>query len=293
MRYFLTSLILSTVSIILTAQVQVGMVSSDGKQKNFTSTDLIRIKNSRVIIDVPASCKPAFQTAFQNAWTISEFAFADEAETSSNGQLVHCGLSIRPGENRQNFRTFCEFTMKNHSGKNIQIASLPVQLKPSLNETLVKQPEDSNLKTVLYKSGEFHNLHPSFLTLNLKAINNTLSLGKTIWFNEDVTRPTVLSGLAGSQLFIPTYCLLKPDYFRGTEEIMNKSKLLKKYSYSWKSGSTPDTDNRFIFLSAQTGSNMYISIIDNLTGQVIYQNRNQNQYYLKRSDFKNIAKAIG
>jgi hypothetical protein len=292
MRLFIFTLIFSVVSINLTAQVEVGIITANGSKNNFSATQLVSIKNSMLVIDVPDAYKPAFRDAFESSWTISDYAFADEAEQDETTRKIRCSFSITPGDNGQNFRTFCEFSMKDHSGQNMQIARFPLQHKPALTESLVGLPEGSNLKEIMYQNGAFHNLHPSFLSLYLKAINNTLSMGKTVWFNEKTLKPTVLPVLASNELFIPEYCFIKPDYFRGTENIMEKESILKKYDYAWQTGEVHN-ETRFIFLSAQTGNSLYYCVIDSLTGQVIYQDRKQNQYYLKRSDFKNISKAIG
>ncbi|MDA3820419.1 MAG: hypothetical protein PF590_08180, partial [Candidatus Delongbacteria bacterium] len=63
--------------------------------------------------------------------------------------------------------------------------------------------------------------------------------------------------------------------------------------YPWEIGEPNGDGDRFVLMFAQTGTKVYISIYDNLSGQFIYQTKNSNQFYLKKSNLKDIAKSIG
>ncbi|MFP4663599.1 MAG: hypothetical protein ACLFM1_04145 [Bacteroidales bacterium] len=293
-RYSLVALLFLLTSINLTAQVEVGITSENGNKNNFSSSDVIQIKNSKLLVDVPEASRDAFNSALQAVWEISDFTFSTDDttdNTGNNNQLV-CSISIEQGQNGLNFVSFCDITRKNHLGESERIARFPLQMSASLNNKLRSQAEGSDLRSIVYANPDFHNITAGLLELNLMAINNQLSLGKTIWLDEDISKGHLLRNLKDGTLHIPSYCLIKSRHITVKEEELNEEKLMKKYPYSWDVNRTTG-EGRFLLLSAQTGSTMYIGIIDNISGQIIYQTKKSNQFNLKRSDFKEISKEVG
>lgn len=293
-RYSLVALLFLLTSINLTAQVEVGITSKNGNKNNFSSTDLIQIKNSKLLVDVPETSRDAFSSALSAVWEISDFTFStdDNTDNTGNNNELICSISIEQSQSGQSFVSFCDITRKNHLGESERIARFPLQMSSSLTNKLRSQAEGSDLRSIVYADPDFHNITSGILELNLMAINNQLSLGKTIWLDEDISKGHLLGNLKDGTLHIPSYCLIKPRHITGNEEVLNEEKLMKKYPYSWDVNR--DTgEGRFRLLSAQTGSTMYIGIIDNISGQIIYQTKKSNQFNLRRSDFKEIAKEIG
>ncbi|MGC9332414.1 MAG: hypothetical protein ACP5DZ_11150 [Bacteroidales bacterium] len=277
------------------AQVEVGVIADDGQKRNFSSGELIKIKNSTITFYVPEAYKTVFSEVLDEVWTISEYELTshapDEMTTGNINPLFY--FDVKKGQNSQVFDIRCKLGMKDYNGKNLVVASFPLYQSAKLNRMLIKQSETIALKHLIYTQPDFHNMSTLSLKTNLQAINNLLAMGKTQWMDEDVVKNTVMQNLQNETLYIPTYCLLKPNFISGTEENLDKEKLMKNYPYPWKIGEPNGDGDRFVLMFAQTGVNVYISIYDNLSGQFIYQTKNSNQFYLKKSNLKDIAKLIG
>ncbi len=295
MRFCFLIVLNCLLSLNLLAQVEVGVVTDNGQKRNFNSGELIKIKNSRITFYVPEAYNTVFSEVLDEVWTISEYELKshapDEMTTGKTNPLFY--FDVKRGQNNQVFDIRCKLRMKDHNGNNLGVASFPLYQSADLNKMLTKQPETTDLKTIIYTHPNFYNMSKLSLKTNLQAINNLLAMGKTQWMDEDVVKNTVMQNLQSETLHIPTYCLLKPNFISGTEENLDENKLMKKYPYPWKIGEPNGDGDRFVLMFAQTGVNVYISIYDNLSKQFIYQTKNSNQFYLKKSNLKDIAKSIG
>lgn len=295
MRFGFLIAVSCLITLSLQAQVEVGVIADDGQKRNFSSGELIKIKNSKITFYVPEAYNTVFSEVLDEVWTISDYELTSHAPgemtTGKTSPLFY--FDVKKGQNAQVFDVRCKLGMKDYNGNNLVVASFPLYQSAELNKVLTMQSETSALKPLIYSQPDFHNMSELSLKTNLQAINNLLAMGKTQWMDEDVVKNAVMQNLQSETLHIPTYCLLKPNFISGTEENLDKEKLMKKYPYPWEICEPNGDGDRFMLMVAQTGATVYISIYDNLSGQFIYQTKNSNQFYLKKSNLKDIAKLIG
>ncbi|MGM0649241.1 MAG: hypothetical protein ACQES1_01900 [Bacteroidota bacterium] len=295
MRFFFFIAIFCLLNVSVQAQVEVGIIEPDGQKRNFNSSETIKIKNSKVVFSVPDVYGDLFDEILDEVWQVNDYMLTtkspDKIELADKDLLFY--FDIERGRNNQTFDIRCKLEMKDYNGGDFLVANFPLFQSAQLNNLLTKQPKETDLQQILYQNADFHNMSKISLSSNMQAINNLLTLGKTQWLSEEVAKTNMLKKLQDETLYIPTYCLLKPNFLSGEEERQDSVKLLKKYPYPWEIGVSEEADERFILIFAQTGAKVYISIFDNSSGQFIYQTNNNNQFFLKKSNFKSIAKSIG
>jgi hypothetical protein len=295
MRFCFLIVISCLLSFNLLAQVEVGVVTDNGQKRNFNSGEIIQIKNNKITFIIPEAYHSVFSEVLELVWSVSEYemtsTLSDDLSVNESKPVFY--IDVKRGQNNQVFDIRCKLRMKDHNGNNLVVASFPLYQSADLNKILTKQAETTDLKPIIYSQPDFYNLSKISLKTNLQAINNLLAMGKAQWMDEDVVKNAVMQQLQSETLHIPSYCLLKPNFISGTEENLDENKLMKKYPYPWKIGEPNGDGDRFVLMFAQTGTNAYISIYDNLSKQFIYQTKSTNQFYLKKSNLKDIAKSIG
>jgi hypothetical protein len=297
MFHFFTSkytlLVLFALNTCLTkAQIEVGVRYKDGRQENISQTQEIKIKNSECLFIVPKKLEQSFSEILDKNWTISKWAISTDVNmnTEPNDKNIFT-IHVNPGPNPQTPIISLGMSMKDYNGNILQIADIILQPKAEAITAIQSLSEEQAQRQVLFEISDFYNLSYDLLENNIRAVNNLLSQGKSLWADNRVLSQAHIQLLSHQSLFIPEYCFYRRNMINGLDEKVESEKLLKKYPHQWITESTKE--KRFVLMYAQSGASLYIGIFDTLSGQYIYHEKKSNKYKLSSNDFKDIADIIG
>ncbi|MDA3911138.1 MAG: hypothetical protein PF448_07265 [Bacteroidales bacterium] len=275
------------------SQIEVGLLHADGNKENLSQTHLMRLKNSRCEVIVPQSMKTPVQEAMENHWIITDWTLYTDSErnTQPSDTVSVFTLSVESGPTAQTPKISLELLVKNFNGETIRIAEIILFPDAELIAKIQSINSPEAQRHELFQQGKFYNAENEFLSHNIRAINDQLNKGKSIWFDDDYSSQAHIKMLKNKTLGIPEYCFLRRNMLNGKDEAYEEDKLMKHFPYNWEKAENSDT--RFVFLYAQSGAATFISIFDTLSGQIIYQTKSSNKYKLSSKDFKTLAKQIG
>lgn len=277
----------------LQAQIEVGITKKDNTKSNLSQTQLIRLKNNTLEVIVPSSLKDCVETSLQNYWTFSDWKiFTDPSRNITPNDSVNTfSVIIESGPTPQTPKISMQLHMKDFNGDIVQVAKIILYPTAELIEQIQSINSTDMQRNKIFEGGNFYNMKKAFFSANLRAINDQLAKGKSLWLSNEHISQTHISLLNSSSLAIPEYVFLKRNMLNGKDEPVDETKLMKNYASSWEKAE--GSDARFLMLYAQSGACTYLSIFDTLSGQIIYQKQSMNKYKLTSKDFKQLSKFIG
>jgi hypothetical protein len=278
---------------ITNAQIEVGLLHADGNKENLSQTHMMRLKNSHCEIIVPESMKTPVQEAMEAHWTITDWSLYTEYErnTQPNDTVSIFTLCVEEGPTAQTPQISLELLMKNFNGETLRVAEIILYPEADIITEIQSISNPDVQREKLFQTSKFYNAENTFLSHNIRAINNQLNKGKSIWFDDDYLSQAHIGMLKNKTLGIPEYCFLRRNMINGKDEAYEEDKLMKHFPYNWEKAE--ESDARFVFLYAQSGAATFVSIFDTISGQLVYQTKSSNKYKLSSKDFKTLAKHIG
>jgi hypothetical protein len=278
---------------ITNAQIEVGLLHADGNKENLSQTHMMRLKNSRCEVIVPQSMEIPIKEAMENHWTITDWTLHTDSERSTqpNDTVSIFTLCVETGPTAQTPKISLELLMKNFNGETIRVAEIILYPEADIISEIQSITSPEAQRDKLFQTSKFYNAENTFLSHNIRAINDQLNKGKSIWFDDDYKSQAHIGMLKNKTLGIPEYCFLRRNMLNGKDEAYEEDKLMKHFPYNWEKAEKNNA--RFVFLYAQSGAATYVSIFDTLSGQLIYQTKSSNKYKLNSKDFKTLAKHIG
>lgn len=117
----------------------------------------------------------------------------------------------------------------------------------------------------------------------------------------NITNVDELKNLKDQVLYIPDYILKKFNKFSGYEtKSHNESKLFKKYKYKYDVISSKELNKKIIedktgfyyLLYVKSSTEKYITVINSLTGEMVYSTYSPMSYNVKSDDFDRLYKKI-
>ncbi len=277
----------------LQAQIEVGITKKDNSQSNFSQTQLIRLKNNKLEIIVPAYLEECVKASFQSHWTFSDWDIYTDAthNTIANDSINILSIVVESGSTPQTPEISMQLHMKDFNGEIVQVAKIVLYPTGELIEQIQSMNSTDMQRNKIFESGSFYNMKSAFFSANLRAMNDQFAKGKALWFGNEYISQAHINLLKSSSLAIPEYVFLKRNMLNGQDEPVDEAKLMKHFSQSWEKAT--NSEARFILLYAQSGTSTYISVFDTISGQIVYQNQSMNKYKLTSKDFKHLSNLIG
>lgn len=275
------------------AQIEVGLLHDDGNKENLSQTYILRLKNSRCEVIVPQNMEKLVEDAFKNHWTMTDCTIYTDSERSTepNDSISIFTLCVEPGPTAQTPKISFKLLIKDFNGETVRIAEIILFPDAELIAGIQSINSPDAQRHELFKHGKFYNAENKFLLHNIRGINNQLNKGKSVWFDDDFSSQAHIGMLKSQTLMIPEYCFLRRNMLNGKDEVYEEKKLMKQFPYQWEKAE--NSEARFVFLYAQSGAAIYVSIFDTISGQLIYQTKSSNKYKLRSKDFKILSEKIG
>lgn len=279
------------ISIITNAQVEVGVRNADNSKKELGQTQLIQLRNSTINFIVPSGLESDIKVALEKYWSFSDWTITSEMNLSASPDKSNCifTLNVAEGPNVQCPEISLILYMADFAGNKVQVGRIMLQPTGDLILGIQSLNSTEEKCAAIFKNGAFYNAG-EYLANNLRAMNNLLASGGSIWLDQEKCSVPHVTMLETNELYIPEYCLLKRNMISGQDEIQESSKLLKKYT--WPVSLDKKDNQRFICMYAQAGAAVYMSIFDNISGNVIYHHKSMNQYKLSSKDFKALQSSL-
>jgi hypothetical protein len=296
---------------------------------NTEQIEKIKKGTTYIVMNNPASPRVnEYIKVFKNALTISNIEFIQYSEIEKylspgnsfftmNGYKVsveHREVSTvtgrsRPGLNYSDAHFYLElwtpdskfFTetkkQKAFGEKNkIQVARIELYTD---YETLVNP--DLLFNSEYDGSGHIRNWGPGMLKNYIQSLMTLLERGDKKSIFAKIHNEKELAKLKTSTLYIPDYVLVKFNMFTGDESKQHKEKdLFEDYQLRYYVLSTKKLNENilndqkgFYYLAyVKSSTDKYVSIINSLTGEMIYSEYTPVKYNLKSGDLKDLYKVI-
>jgi hypothetical protein len=319
-KLFLLILIFSIATMPVYSQIGISNTEQNEKIKKGTTY---------VVMHNPASPRiTEYIKAFKDAWTISNLEFIRYSDigkylapensffTLSGYEISveHTEVSTRTGRSRQglhysNTHFYLELwtpdakyfqetkKQKAFSDKNkVQVARIELYTD---YETL-QEPE------LLFSSdydglGHIRNWGPGMLKNYIQSLMTLLEKGEKKSIAAKVYNEKELEKLKTSTLYVPDYVLIKFNMFTGDESRQHKEEeLFEDYQLKYKVLSTKKLNENilndqagFYYLAyVKSSTDKFVSVINSLTGEMIYSEYTPVKYNLKSGDLKDLYKVI-
>lgn len=188
---------------------------------------------------------------------------------------------------------------KSKKGKPERLSFARIELFPAFKD-FQGMAVSQNAMDYLYNESTLKNWNLGFLKTYLGAINKDLKKGEERWLYENEYSDK-LSLLETKTLYVPDYILTKFNMFNGDEStVRDAGSLFKKYEYKYKVVSTEELSELIInsnepiyFLSyVKSSTDKYIYIFESQSSNILYSKYKPMSYNLKKSDLKDLSKAI-
>jgi hypothetical protein len=118
---------------------------------------------------------------------------------------------------------------------------------------------------------------------------------------KSILNETELKNLKDEVLYVPDYVLINFNKFTGDETKKHDEKdIFKNYKFEYKLMSTDelnekimnDTTSFYYLIYIKSSADKFVSVINSLTGEIIYSNYTYRSYNIKSKDLKKLRKKI-
>ncbi len=160
--------------------------------------------------------------------------------------------------------------------------------------------KDGKMMTYLYEDAVLHNWNLAYINNAIQTVNKKLSHLETRWLYKSSSKIS-LAPLKRATLYVPDYTLIKFNKKTGDESLRHlKSELFKKYPYKYKiidpeelSDLIVNSDEPIYYLSyIKSSTDKYVTVINGLTGEIMYSEYSAMSYNLKTKDITKVAGKI-
>jgi hypothetical protein len=148
---------------------------------------------------------------------------------------------------------------------------------------------------------EFLNGLPGYIKCIFQAVSNNISANKTVQLKKDIDAAPALVNLKKDTLYVPNYVYgpggtMLPDEPENSANGRYMKKLLESYSYPLRFIRRDELSNMIInatkplyyFNYVQSSADKMISVVNGLTGEILYYNFNDKSYRPKAKNFKEL-----
>lgn len=295
-------------------QINVGSIEQvKFKPGKLDQEDLNGLKESKTIFLYRESDKEnleSFKSALKEAWNYTELEFVAYNEFSTNDYDksysfftiggVHKAIMSSSGMSLDHVHVY--LTLWKNNGKEDK-TYCRIELYTSFSTYLSAMKFGSNEKRMekfLYDESSIHNWNTLYLKNALQFVSDKLENDTEHWLFESNVYSD-MSVLSKSTLYIPKYTLIRFAPMTGDESKRHDAeKLLKNYPYPHEIvpmdellDRAKDSDEPFYYLSyIKSNTDKFITIVNGVTGEILYSDYSGGSYNIKSKDFKSIAKAI-
>lgn len=149
--------------------------------------------------------------------------------------------------------------------------------------------------------GHIRNWGPGILKNYIQLVTTYLNKGTEVNMAKSITNEIELKKLKSQTLFVPDYVLIKFNKFTGDESKKHEEKeLFDDFKLKYKLLSTEELNQKilndkegfFYLVYIKSSTDKYISVINSLTGEMIYTKYSSVSYNIKSDDISDIQKKV-
>lgn len=319
---------INTKIIILIAILNIAFVSNINGQIAIDNVEeLSKIKNGTTYIamkDPNAEESKAYVEVFKNNWTYSKIEFIKYTDIFKYLKPQNSFLTISGYETSVHSQTLYSNGMR---GASVDYAHTHIFLQLwTASEKYYKKNKDfkekdkleiarlelftdfptlmtpQNLYQTNYDAkGHIRNWGPGMLKNHIQNMTFYLNKGKKKDLYEDILNPTEFKKLANDVLYVPDYVLTKFNKFTGDESKKHKEEeIFEDYKFQYKIIPTKELNEKilndskgFYYLQyIKSSTDKFVSVINSITGEVIYSVYTPTSYNLQSGDLKELGKKI-
>lgn len=306
-----------TVTFNANSQIEISDISEITKIKRGTTYIAMKDPNSEKVKE--------YVNAFKNNWTISKLEFIKYSEIEKFISPENSFLTIGGYEtNTQFIKLYESGSQKN--GINFSNTHLYLELwtcdeKYFQSKKKKKEFEDSDKIQVarielftdfetlsdpdkLFQSdydgdGHIRNWGPGILKNYIQSLMSYLNKGENHTLYSGILNSNEMKNLKKEVLHVPEYILTKFNKFTGDETKKHDEKdIFEDYKLKYKLISTDelnqkiltDTTSFYYLIYIKSSTDKYISVINSLTGEIIYSTYYPLSYNIKSGDLKDLQK---
>lgn len=153
----------------------------------------------------------------------------------------------------------------------------------------------------VFNEAHFYNWELGFLKNALQEVNRLLDKGETRWIYGESSNDPQLRILRRETLYVPDYLLIKFNKFTGNEDKRHrKTELFNGYEYQYEmidaselSAKIMDAEEPFYYFNyIRSSTDAFYTIINALTGEIIYSEYDPMTYNIKPKNIKAVSRAI-
>jgi hypothetical protein len=166
--------------------------------------------------------------------------------------------------------------------------------------SLTENEKSEHMKYV-YNDAKFYNWELGFLKNALQEVNRVLNNAKTRWIFGETSDKAQLNKLRKETLYVPDYLLIKYNKFNGNEdERHEKEKLFEDYEYQYELIDANKLSAKILKAKApfyyfnyiRSSTDAFYTIINGLTGEIIYSEYDPVTYNIKPKNIKKLNMVI-
>ncbi|MBK8484386.1 MAG: hypothetical protein IPL31_08625 [Saprospiraceae bacterium] len=317
-KFFLTTFVFSVaITFSANSQIAISNISEIAKIKSGTTYIAMKDPNSEKAKE--------YVNAFKNNWTISKFEFIKYSEiekyispensfltiggyeTSTQFIKLYENGSRKNGINYSNTHLYLELwtcnekyfqskKKKKEFGNSDKIQVARIELFTDFAtlsdpDKLFQSDYDGNGHIRNWGSGILKNYIQSLISYLNKSENRTLYSG--------IFNSMEMKNLKKEVLYVPEYVLTKFNKFTGDETKKHDEKdLFEDYKLKYKLISLDELNQKILadktsfyyLIYIKSSTDKYISVVNSLTGEIIYSTYSPVSYNIKSGDLKDLQK---
>ncbi|HLO53739.1 MAG TPA: hypothetical protein VK169_05585 [Saprospiraceae bacterium] len=282
------------------------------KPGKIEQSDLDALKASKTyFVYRPSDDVEELKKAISEVWKFTEITFIPYDDID-NIPAQNASIFALTGYNKQvystvktnNTKVYLSLWMeiKNKKGKTKKITFCRIEFHPIFKDLEhITSLNTENEIGYLYNQGTLNNWNTGFLKNYLKNVNDRLQDGTNRWLYKSESNHAELKNLAKETLYIPDYLLVKFNKFDGDEsEKLDKVELFEKYPFKYEILSAKELSEKIIseekpfyyLVYVKSSTDVYFTIFNSKTGEIIYSSYKSMSYNASSSDFKSITSGI-
>lgn len=315
-KFFLTTFFfIMTVTFIANSQIAISNISEIAKIKSGTTYIAMKDPNSDKAKE--------YVNAFKNNWTISKFEFIKYSEIEKFispensflmiGDYEHNTQFIKSYENgsRQNGISYsnthlylelwtCDekyFQSKKKkkefgSSDKIQVARIEL-----FTDFATLSDPDKLFQSDYDGNGHIRNWGPGILKNYIQSLMSYLNKNEKRKLYSEIFNAKEMENLKKEVLYVPEYVLTKFNKYTGDETKKHDEKdIFEDYKLKYKILPTDELNQKIIadktsfyyLIYIKSSTDKYVSVVNSLTGELIYSAYSPLSYNIKSSDLKDI-----
>ena len=145
-----------------------------------------------------------------------------------------------------------------------------------------------------------YNFNLGYIKNYFQQLNDKLIKGENLIVKNDVINKSELKKLKTKTLYVPDWMLRKINGTKGfLKEVLSPKELMKKYPYKYLVVSNEEINDKILnkeefyyLMHTQIYHMKLVSVINSLTGEIVYLNMNSMVFNVKDSDISKLVKEI-